>query len=127
MRIFRTKERQTVWGATLSHDQGAAFDAVRVVGQQFDVLYRGLVQMGYDKLANNRGNVRRPCAFAFPIEFNGMREALCKFVELLFQDDPYHSKPLLRGFYFTSALQEGSPRMAAGNRVSSILICLSAV
>ena len=117
---FSDEERQTVWGATLSHDQGAAFDAVRVVGQQFDVLYRGLVQMGYDKLANNRGNVRRPALFAFPIEFNGMREALCKFVELLFQDDPYHSKPLLRGFYFTSALQEGSPRMAAGNRVSSI-------
>ena len=117
---FSDEERQTVWGATLSHDQGTTFDAVRVVGQQFDVLHRGLVQMGYDKLANNRGNVRRPALFAFPIEFNGMREALCKFVELLFQDDPYHSKPLLRGFYFTSALQEGSPRMAAGNRVSNV-------
>lgn len=113
-------ERQAVWGATLSHDQGSEFDAVRVVGQQFDVLHRGLVQMGFDKLANNRGNVSRPALFAFPIEFNGMREAVCKFVELLFQDDPYHSKPLLRGFYFTSALQEGNPRLAAGNRVSRI-------
>ncbi|NTV11246.1 MAG: type VI secretion system membrane subunit TssM, partial [Zoogloea sp.] len=113
-------ERQGVWGATLSYDQGADFDAVRVVGQQFDTLYRGLVQTGLDKLANNRGNVSRPALFAFPIEFNSMREAVCKFVELLFQEDPYHSKPLLRGFYFTSALQEGSPRLAAGNRVASI-------
>ena len=117
---FSDEERQTVWGATLSHDQGAAFDAGRVVGQQFDVLHRGLVQLGCDKLANNRGNVSRPALFAFPIEFNGMREALCKFVELLFQDDPYHSKPLLRGFYFTSALQEGSPRLATSNRVSNV-------
>lgn len=114
------EERQSVWGATLSHDQGAEFDAVRVVGQQFDVLQRGLVQMGFDKLANNRGNVSRPALFAFPIEFNAMREALCKFVELLFQDDPYHSKPLLRGYYFTSALQEGNPQLAAGRRVSNI-------
>lgn len=114
------EERQAVWGATLSHDQGAQFDAVRVVGQQFDMLQRGLVQMGFDKLANNRGNVSRPALFTFPIEFNAMREAVCKFVELLFQDDPYHTKPLLRGFYFTSALQEGSPRLAAGNRITSI-------
>lgn len=114
------EERQSVWGATLSHDQGSEFDAVRVVGQQFDALHQGLVQMGFDKLANNRGNVTRPALFAFPIEFNAMREAVCKFVELLFQDDPYHSKPLLRGFYFTSALQEGSPRLAAGNRVSNV-------
>lgn len=114
------EERQRVWGATLSHDQGKDFDAVGVVQQQFDVLYRGLVQMGYDKLANNRGNVNRPALFAFPIEFNGMREAVAKFVELLFQDDPYHSKPLLRGFYFTSALQEGNPRLGAGHRVSNV-------
>lgn len=117
---FSEEERQGVWGATLSCDQGNAFDAVRVVGQQFDGLARGLVQMGFDKLANNRSNANRPALFAFPIEFNAMREAVCKFVELLFQDDPYHSKPLLRGFYFTSALQEGNPRLAAGSRVASV-------
>lgn len=114
------EERQAVWGATLSHDQGREFDAVRVVGQQFDLLQQGLVQMGFDKLANNRGNVNRPALFAFPIEFNGLRTAVCKFVELLFQDDPYHSKPLLRGFYFTSALQEGDPKLAVGQRISNI-------
>lgn len=113
------EERQQVWGATLSHDQGSEFDAKRAVCQQFDELYRGLAQIGAQKLANNRGNAKRPALFAFPIEFNAMRDAISKFVELLFQEDPYHSKPLLRGFYFTSALQEGSPRISAGNRVSA--------
>lgn len=112
-------ERQQVWGATLSHDQGAQFDARHAVCQQFDELYRGLAQIGIEKLANNRGSTKRPALFAFPIEFNAMRDAIGKFVELLFQDDPYHTKPLLRGFYFTSALQEGTPRIAAGNRVAS--------
>jgi type VI secretion system protein ImpL len=113
------EERHQVWGATLSHDQGAAFDAKSVVGQQFEALYRGLVQIGTEKLANSRDGINCPALFAFPIEFNAMRDAVCKFVELLFQEDPYHTKPLLRGFYFTSALQEGTPRIAAGARVSS--------
>ncbi|WP_305074870.1 type VI secretion system membrane subunit TssM [Propionivibrio sp.] len=114
------EERHAVWGATLSHDQESGFDAARVVGQQFDVLQRGLVQMGLDRLANNRGNVRRPALFAFPIEFNSLREPLCKFVEMLFQHDPYHSKPLLRGFYFTSAIQEGRPQALAGERITRV-------
>lgn len=117
---FSEEERQGVWGATLSHDQGAAFDAARVVGQQFDALHRGLVQMGFDKLAHNRGNINRPALFAFPIEFHALREPICKFVDILFQEDPFHSKPLLRGFYFTSALQEGEPQQAASNRISKI-------
>lgn len=111
--------RNRVWGATLSHDQGPDFNATAVVGQQFDLLYQGLVQMGMEKLSASRGNVTRPALFAFPIEFHGLREAVCRFVEILFEDDPYHGKPLLRGFYFTSALQEGQPRIAAGVRVSS--------
>lgn len=57
--------------------------------------------------------------FAFPIEFHAIKEGVCHFVELLFEDDPYHTKPLLRGFYLTSALQEGVPRIAAGSRVSA--------
>lgn len=114
------EERQAVWGATFSHDQESGFDAARVVGQQFDVLQRGLVQMGFDKLANHRGNVRRPALFAFPIEFNSLREPLCKFVEMLFQYDPYHSKPLLRGVYFTSAIQEGRPLAVAGERITRV-------
>ena len=117
---FTEEERCRVWGSTLSHEQGADFDASRVVGQHFDTLMRGLAQMGTDKLANNRGNVKRPALFAFPIEFNAMRESVCHFVKLLFEDDPYHTKPLLRGFYFTSALQEGIPQINAGNRVSSL-------
>lgn len=113
------EERHRVWGATLSCDQGDDFNARHAVLQQFDMLLRGLTQMARERLAGSRGNASHPALFAFPIEFNAMREPIGKFVELLFQDDPYHSKPLLRGFYFTSALQDGVPRVEAGNRVAS--------
>jgi type VI secretion system protein ImpL len=112
------EERQQVWGATLSCDQGSDFNARYAVLQQFDTLLRGLTQMARERLAGSRGTASHPALFAFPIEFHGMRESIGKFVELLFQEDPYHSKPLLRGFYFTSALQDGVPRVETGNRVA---------
>lgn len=111
-------ERSQVWGSTLTHEQGRDFDAGRAVGQHFDALVQGVTQLGMDKLALNRGNVRRPALFAFPIEFQAIRESVCKFVDILFEEDPYHTRPLLRGFYMTSALQEGNPRIAAGVRVA---------
>ncbi|KUM03188.1 type VI secretion system membrane subunit TssM [Chromobacterium subtsugae] len=111
------EERSRVWGATLSADQGTGFDASAVVSQQFEQLYRGLVQMGEEQLSQARGDAVKSAHFAFPIEFHGLQEAVVKFVRLLFEEDPYHSRPLLRGFYFTSALQEGVPRIVTAGRV----------
>ncbi|GAA5786016.1 type VI secretion system membrane subunit TssM [Chitiniphilus shinanonensis] len=111
-------ERNRVWGSTLTHDQGAGFKIGHVVGQQFEQLYRGLRQIGEEKLGNNRGNAAKASLFAFPIEFHALKDAICRFVELLHEDDPYHARPLLRGFYFSSALQEGVPRIAAATRVA---------
>ncbi len=113
------EQRQQVWGATLSHEQDRQFDAAAAVGKEFEALYLGLQTLGTDKLAGNRNNVERPALFAFPIEFNALRSAVSKFVEILFEDDPYHTQPLLRGFYFSSALQEGVPNIPAGARVSA--------
>ncbi len=112
-------ERDRVWGCTLTANQGNGFDAGNVASQQFELLYRGLVQAGEEKLLQYRGDQIRPAHFAFPIEFHGLKEAVTKFITLLYEDDPYHSRPLLRGFYFSSALQEGTPRIVAASRVQS--------
>ncbi|WP_240929209.1 type VI secretion system membrane subunit TssM [Iodobacter violaceini] len=113
------EERHRVWGATLSAEQGSGFDASHVVSMQFDAMYRGLVQIGEEKLAAHRGNQNKPAFFAFPIEFHALKEAVAKFVKLLQEEDPYHARPLLRGFYFSSALQEGVPRIGAATHVSN--------
>ncbi|MDN0083408.1 type VI secretion system membrane subunit TssM [Crenobacter sp. SG2305] len=114
---FSEEARTGVWGATFSADQGAGFDIATVTSQQFELLYRGLVQIGEKKLVQYRGSQVRPAHFAFPIEFHGLKEAVVKFIKLLHEDDPYHGSPLLRGFYFTSALQEGVPRIVTAARV----------
>ncbi len=112
-------ERNSVWGATLSAEQGTGFDAAHVVGLQFNEMYRGLVQIGEEKLAEHRGNQNKPAFFAFPIEFHALKDAVTKFVKVLQEEDPYHARPLLRGFYFSSALQEGVPKIGAATKVSS--------
>lgn len=113
------EERQQVWGATLTHEQPEPFDAAKVVGQHFEALYKGLEQLGINKLAGNRANLNRPALFALPLEFHGLKDAVCKFVEHLVEKDPYHTRPLIRGFYFTSALQDNSQVTSTSNRVTS--------
>ena len=116
---FPEEQRTRPWGATLTHDQGTGFNLVQVVNQQLEILHKGLVQIGGEKQAASRGNPNRPALFSFPIEFHALKDPIARFAGLLHEEDPYHSKPLIRGFYFTSALQEGVPKIGAGNRVST--------
>jgi type VI secretion system protein ImpL len=111
--------RNRVWGATLSHELESDVDISREVARQCELLYRGLKQIGQEKLALTRGISGKPALFAFPHEFHSLRNGVERLVELLHEDDPYHTKPLLRGFYFTSALQSNEqPHIAAAARVS---------
>jgi type VI secretion system protein ImpL len=112
-------ERAQVWGATFSADQGAGFDLEMAVSQQFDGLTRGLQQAGESRLLQYRGRETKAAFYAFPIEFRNLKEAVLKFTRLLCQKDPYHTNPLVRGFYFTSALQQGLPEVGAARRVQS--------
>jgi type VI secretion system protein ImpL len=110
--------RGRVWGATLPHDLDAGFDICHEAGRQCELLYQGLRQMGEEKLAMAHGVDSRPAFFAFPLEFHALKSAVVRLMELLYEEDPYHARPLLRGFYFTSAIQSGEPHIAAAERVS---------
>ncbi|MFQ3788482.1 type VI secretion system membrane subunit TssM [Halomonas sp. A29] len=50
-----------------------------------------------------------PAALEFPLELQALSPLLTSFVSSLLQANPYQSSPLLRGFYFTSALADGQP------------------
>ena len=45
--------------------------------------------------------------YAFPGEFNRLKEALSGYLTLIFQPDRYHVALLFRGVFFSSGLQEG--------------------
>ncbi len=45
----------------------------------------------------------------FPEEFENLKRGLEPFVKVAFQENPYQETPILRGFFFSSGRQEGSP------------------
>ncbi len=52
---------------------------------------------------------RRGLVYAFPQELAGLREVLVRFLDLLFAPSKFTSRPFVRGVYFTSGTQEGTP------------------
>lgn len=100
-------ERAKVWGATLPYDPEQKTDVVEQFNQRFDELREGLTEQMLSTMSLNRGQGLAPGILSFPLEFATIKPALRSFLATLFEENPYQFQPVFRGFYFTSAVQEG--------------------
>jgi type VI secretion system protein ImpL len=50
-----------------------------------------------------------PALLLFPEEFENLKHGISSFMKASFQENPYQETPILRGLYFSSGRQEGSP------------------
>lgn len=102
------KHREQVWGITLPYD-----DEQVTFGPQFEAGFVDLVarleRKLPAKLAEERNNGRRCRIYSFPHEFGSLATVLRGFVSDVFKVNRYEAQPLLRGIYFTSGTQEGTP------------------
>lgn len=105
--IYDEREREKVWGATLSYDPAHKADAVELFDRHFDELRDGLNETMMSTMAQHRSQQLPSGVLSFPLEFAAIKPALRSFVSTLFEDNPYQFRPVFRGFYFTSAVQEG--------------------
>jgi type VI secretion system protein ImpL len=113
-------ERDRVWGATLRYNRRSSpQDVLAFFDQHFDVLHQGLKEMSIATMAGNRSARMRPGVFTFPVEFASIKSQLRAFLATLFEENTYQFKPVFRGFYFTSALQEGVVQDLASKRVAN--------
>ncbi|MDB5935924.1 MAG: type secretion protein VasK, partial [Massilia sp.] len=113
-------ERDRVWGATIRYNRRSTHqDVVAFFDQHFDELHDGLKELSLASMAGNRSTRMRPGVFTFPLEFASIKTPLRAFLATLFEENTYQFKPVFRGFYFTSALQEGSMQNLASKRVAS--------
>ena len=110
-------ERNRVWGASLPFEPDRGNDAIARFDSHFETLYQGLREMSVVQMSLARGGSMPPGLLAFPLEFAALKPALRAFVATLFEDNPFQFKPIFRGFYFTSALQEGETRSNAESRI----------
>jgi type VI secretion system protein ImpL len=111
-------EREKVWGATLPYDPLARADAVAQFDTHFDELFDGLKEMSTARMSLHRGQSLPPGVLTFPLEFAAVKPSLRAFVATLFEDNPYQFPPVFRGFYFTSAVQEGQATSRASEHVA---------
>jgi type VI secretion system protein ImpL len=112
-------EREKTWGATMPYDRDGKIDATEAFDQHFDHLYEGLKEMSLVQLALNRGRQQSPGLLTLPLEFANLKPALRVFIATLFEENPYQFKPIFRGFYLTSALQEGVMAQDASERIAT--------
>ncbi len=110
-------ERSRVWGATLPYDADGKTNAVALFDQHFDTLSDGIKELSTTRMSLNRGQTMSPGILTFPLEFVGVKQHLRTFIATLFEENPFQFKPIFRGFYFTSAIQEGVATHATGQRI----------
>lgn len=109
-------EQQQVWGATFPQSLPAHKSYGQLFAQRFQELCDGLKENALHKLSIRHGS-QKPGLFIFPEEFQATKVSLAQFIGELVDDNPYQVRPLFRGFYFTSALQEGTPASPAKMQV----------
>ena len=116
-------ERDRIWGATLRYNRRSApQDVLGFFDEHFDELHDGLKEMSLASMGSalgKGGSAMRPGVFTFPLEFAAIKTPLRAFLATLFEENTYQFKPVFRGFYFTSALQEGRVQDLSSKRVAS--------
>ena len=112
-------ERERVWGATMPYQRKLpTADLLNFFDQSFDELHDGLTELSLANMAHRQRKNMAPGVFTFPLEFAAIKPALRAFIATLFEENPFQFQPVFRGFYFTSALQEGEPVSASQQQVA---------
>jgi type VI secretion system protein ImpL len=104
-------ERAQVWGVTFPYEgEGAATDPMLLAASEFAALEKRLHECMLERLHAETDRERRGAIYAFPQQWRLLRETLHEFMQAVFAGSPTGgAQPLVRGVYFTSATQEGTP------------------
>ena len=106
---FAQDARAQVWGVTFPYEQTLAGAASGAFPAEFDALVSRLSARLFARVEEERDVRRRTMVFAFPQQVAFLRDRLVSFVDELFASTRAGEQALLRGVYFTSGTQEGTP------------------
>ncbi|MBA4178068.1 MAG: type VI secretion system membrane subunit TssM [Leptothrix sp. (in: Bacteria)] len=103
-------DRNQVWGFTFDAATPAGDDPVAAFPALYQQLQQRLVAQLVDRLEGERDVLRRSAIFAFPQEFAALQAVLGDFLRQVFSGGgTVQTAPRVRGVYFSSGTQEGSP------------------
>ncbi|QKD06682.1 type VI secretion system membrane subunit TssM [Mesorhizobium loti] len=105
---FDETRRRKVWGATFQTSDRTKNMAAEAPAE-FDALARRLVEEMPDRLQEEADPVARISVFGFPAQFGAMKGRIANFIAGLFDPGRSQVNASLRGLYFSSGTQEGTP------------------
>ena len=101
--------RAQVWGTTFDYERTLDGTAARMFVSEFDGLVGRLNTRLLTRVEDESDPARRTLMFAFPQQFATLRDQLDAFISEVFDSTRFDRQILLRGVYFTSGTQEGTP------------------
>jgi type VI secretion system protein ImpL len=104
------EEREQVWGMTLSLDDGKSEGGpVAEFAPEFDRLMGRLNERMMERVHQEPDLGRRRLIYGFPQQLASLRDIANEFLTEAFRPSRLEARPLLRGVYFTSGTQDGTP------------------
>lgn len=105
---FNLNRRRNVWGVTFQTKDRKA-QTHENVPAEFDLLVSRLSDEIIDRLSEEPDSISRVAIFGLPGQMAELRDNASEFLRRVFEPTRYKSNAILRGFYFTSGTQEGTP------------------
>ncbi|QKZ02386.1 type VI secretion system membrane subunit TssM [Pseudomonas eucalypticola] len=104
--------RSEVLGKTFPHVGYAKADWGQRVGAAMDELAHYWQQVGQQQLVAQDIKITNEdtSVYRFPLEFAALKPRVQQFADALLKANPYQSAEMLRGFYFTCALDADQPQ-----------------
>lgn len=104
------EDREQVWGFTLPIETSTSEDGPM---GSFDGEFAGLLgqlnAQSLERMQSETDPQRRALVAGFPQQVATLRGVARDFLAEVFQDNRYETRQMLRGVYFTSGTQEGTP------------------
>lgn len=101
--------REQVWGFTFPVEAAGEAGPSARFGEEFQALLARLQDRVLERLQHERGPQQRAALAGFPAQFASLEQPLAAFISVAFGGTRLDPAPMLRGVYFTSGTQEGSP------------------
>ncbi len=100
--------REVVWGATFPGADKKANNVGKVT-EEMDLLMQRVSERMAERLQEEPDLRSRAILFGFPAQLGAIRKPIADFLNRIFEPTRYQTTATLRGFYFTSGTQEGTP------------------
>ncbi|MEZ2409400.1 type VI secretion system membrane subunit TssM [Bosea sp. RCC_152_1] len=101
-------QRRMVWGHTFQTADKTR-NMIGDVPPEYDALIERLNERLPDRLQDEHNPTARAQIFGCPSQMATLKRSIVEFLTRVFEPTRYHANATLRGFYFTSGTQEGTP------------------